>query len=241
MGALSTRFVGKSIARKEDARFLTGHGRFVDDITLPTCCTWPSPAATWRTVRIVSIDTSAAEALPGVVAVFLAADINPRVLAYTPDDEMGAERPFRALADGDVRCVGEPYAMVVAESRYVAEDAVELIEVDFDPLPAVVDMEQGAGRRRAGRAPRARHQPLRHVRLSRGSRARGGVRQRAGGAHRDVQAALVLHRAHGDPRADRELGALRAAAQRVGGHPGPARAAQRARPRASASTTARCG
>jgi carbon-monoxide dehydrogenase large subunit len=142
MAALSTRFVGKSIARKEDARFLTGHGRFVDDITLPNLLHVAFARSDLANARIVSIDTSEAAALPGVVAVFLAADINPRVLDYTPDDEMGAPRPFRALADGDVRCVGEPYAMVIAESRYVAEDALELLVVDFDPLPAVVEIEQ---------------------------------------------------------------------------------------------------
>ena len=95
--------------------------------------------------RIVSVDTTTAAAMPGVVAVYVASDLNQLVHNYLLDDELvheGQAASFRVLADGDVRFVGEPIAMVVADSRYRAEDAVDAIEVDVDALPPVLDYER---------------------------------------------------------------------------------------------------
>jgi carbon-monoxide dehydrogenase large subunit len=138
---VSSRFVGQRVARKEDARLLTGHGRYVDDVRLPGTLHTAFARSTVAKGTLTSIDVEAARALPGVVAVYLAGDIDPHVHDHLCDGEAGmaAGRPFRVLADGDVRFVGEPIAMVVAESRYVAEDAVELIEIDIEPARAIVD------------------------------------------------------------------------------------------------------
>jgi len=137
----STRYAGARINRVEDARLLSGRGTFVDDVSLPgmlhACFVRsPLPRATIR-----SIDTKAALAMPGVHAVFTAADLNPDVNEqwHTSVGPEGPETPRPPLAEGEVRFVGDAVALVVAESRYLAEDAVDLVEVDYDPLPAVVD------------------------------------------------------------------------------------------------------
>ena len=143
---VAARYAGTRVQRVEDARLLTGAGTFVDDITRPGmfhACFVRSPFA-WA--RIEGIDVTAALALPGVQAVFVAADLNPDVREqwYTltgPDD---ADTPRPPLADGEVRFVGDPVALVVAENRYVAEDAVDLVEVDYEPLVALADYEVAA-------------------------------------------------------------------------------------------------
>jgi carbon-monoxide dehydrogenase large subunit len=135
------RYAGTRVNRVEDARLLTGGGTFVDDVCLPgmvhACFVRsPYPRATIR-----RIDTSAAGALLGVVAVFTGAELNGDVKEqwHTSVGRDTPETPRPPLAEGEVRFVGDPVALVVAESRYVAEDAAELVEVDYDPLPAVVD------------------------------------------------------------------------------------------------------
>jgi carbon-monoxide dehydrogenase large subunit len=130
--------IGTRMMRKEDPRFLTGRGRFVDDITLPNMAHAAVLRSPHAHARIKSIDKSAAEALPGVVAVITGADAekqsgplpcfaNPTVVQ-------------RCIAFGKVRHVGEPVALVVADSRYIAEDAIVLIKVEYERLPAVSDM-----------------------------------------------------------------------------------------------------
>src|SRR5262245_17968499 len=143
-GSLSTRFMGKRIARKEDARFLIGHGTYVDDVRLPGTLEVAFARSDIARGTITRVDVSAAREMPGVKAVYVAADLNERVVDYKLDDELvlGHHRIFRVLADGDVRYVGDPVAMVVAENRYQAEDAVDMIEIDIDPLPPVVDYER---------------------------------------------------------------------------------------------------
>ncbi|EUA15294.1 aldehyde oxidase and xanthine dehydrogenase, a/b hammerhead domain protein [Mycobacterium kansasii 732] len=130
--------------RVEDARLLTGHGSFVDDISRPGMlhgCFVRSPFAR---ARINSIDASAALALPGVHAVFTAADLNADVReawhAVAGKDVPDTPRP--PLAEGEAKFVGDPVALVVAENRYLAEDALELVDVDYEPLPAVVDFRR---------------------------------------------------------------------------------------------------
>ena len=142
MAAPAARYAGTRVPRVEDARLLTGHGTYVDDITRPGmlhACFVRSPFAH---ARINGIDTSAALALPGVHAVFTAADLNPDVKeawhAVAGKDMPDTPRP--PLAEHEVKFVGDPVALVVAENRYVAEDAIELVDVDYDPLPAIADV-----------------------------------------------------------------------------------------------------
>ncbi|MBB3749476.1 carbon-monoxide dehydrogenase large subunit [Mycolicibacterium sp. BK634] len=141
MAAPVTRYAGTRVPRVEDTRLLTGHGTYVDDIVRPGmlhACFVRSPFAH---ARINSIDVSAALALPGVHAVLTAADLNPDVKeawhAVAGKDVPDTPRP--PLAENEVKFVGDPVAIVIAENRYVAEDAIELVDVDYDPLPAIAD------------------------------------------------------------------------------------------------------
>jgi carbon-monoxide dehydrogenase large subunit len=138
------RFVGQRVARQEDARFLTGRGQYVDDIFLPNTLHVAFARSDVARGNLVSIDTSAAAEMPGVVAVYTAADLNHLVQDHLVDGEgsLHANRPFRVLADTDVRCVGEPIAMVVAESRYAAEDAVDVIQIEIESFPPVLVSER---------------------------------------------------------------------------------------------------
>jgi carbon-monoxide dehydrogenase large subunit len=135
------RYAGTRINRVEDARLLTGGGTFVDDISLPGMLHACFVRSHFPRAAVRGIDTSAACAVSGVVAVFIAADLNPDVKEqwHTSLGPRSPETPRPPLADVEVRFVGDPVVLVVAESRYVAEDAAELVKVDYDPLPAVVD------------------------------------------------------------------------------------------------------
>ncbi len=140
--APSARLIGNRINRKEDPRLLTGAGRYVDDVVVPGMLHVTFARSDLARARIVAVDTEAAKQLEGVVAVLTAADLNPLLagpMGATPVLAMGPPGPNKVLADDELRYVGDPYALVVAESRALAEDAVELIELDVEPLPAVVD------------------------------------------------------------------------------------------------------
>ncbi len=148
----AARFTGSRVHRVEDARLLTGHGTFVDDVVRPGmlhACFVRSP---YPRARLLGIDPSGALALEGVHAVFTAADLNPGVheLWYTMIGKDVPDTPRPPLAEGEVRFVGDPVALVVADDRYLAEDAVDLVEVDYEPLVPVVDYVAGAGGLRAG-------------------------------------------------------------------------------------------
>lgn len=137
------KWIGKSMKRVEDPRLLTGQGRYIDDIDLPNML----HAAVLRSPRahakIKSIDTRAAAALPGVVKVLTGADIAATTGALPCFANPPVEQ--RCVATDRVRHVGEPVAVVVAESRYIAEDALEHIDVHYEDLPTVVDPEQAIG------------------------------------------------------------------------------------------------
>lgn len=144
MAAPVTRYAGTRVARVEDTRLLTGHGTYVDDIVRPGmlhACFVRSPFAH---AKINSIDVSAALALQGVHAVLTAADLNAGVKeawhAVAGKDVPDTPRP--PLAEGEVKFVGDPVAIVIASNRYIAEDATELVDVDYDPLPAIADFTQ---------------------------------------------------------------------------------------------------
>ena len=111
---MTSRFVGQRVARREDARFLTGRGRYVDDVALPEMVHAAFCRSDVARGRIVSVDATEAMAIPGITAVFVATDLNPLVHDFLVDGEaaLGGHRPFRLLADDDVRYAGEPVAMV---------------------------------------------------------------------------------------------------------------------------------
>ncbi|KUI18623.1 xanthine dehydrogenase [Mycobacterium sp. GA-1285] len=149
---VATRYAGTRVARVEDNRLLTGRGTFVDDVVRPGmlhACFVRSPFAR---ATIKGIDASVALAMPGVHAVFTADDLNPDVKeawhAVAGKDIPDTPRP--PLAEGEVKFVGDPVALVVADSRYLAEDAVDAVDVDYEPLPAVADFTKAIGGTEAG-------------------------------------------------------------------------------------------
>src|SRR2546428_446737 len=136
-------WVGKRMKRKEDPRMIRGISHYTDDLKLAGmiyCAFTRSPHAH---AEIKAIRTEAARALPGVMAVFTAADtsgVGSVPCAMQMPDLKVPKHPV--LATGRVHYVGEPVAVVVAEDLYTARDAAELVEVDYDPLPVVTDMEK---------------------------------------------------------------------------------------------------
>jgi aerobic carbon-monoxide dehydrogenase large subunit len=136
----AARYAGSRVHRVEDARLLTGHGTFVDDIQRPGmlhACFVRSPLPR---ARIGAIDATEALALGGVHAVFTAADLNPDLHAlWYSNPGRDPTPPLPPLAEGEARFVGDPVALVIAETRYLAEDAAELVAVEYEPLPPIVD------------------------------------------------------------------------------------------------------
>jgi carbon-monoxide dehydrogenase large subunit len=133
-------YVGQSIPRVEDGKLLRGKGTYVDDVTLPGLLHAAFLRSPFAHAKITRIDTSAAKAHPGVIEVLTGAEITGAYATGLPREEVKANsRPF--LPADRVRFVGEAVACVVATSRYVAEDAAELIEVDYEPLPVVTNAE----------------------------------------------------------------------------------------------------
>jgi carbon-monoxide dehydrogenase large subunit len=138
--------IGTRVKRREDPRLITGQATYVDDLRLPGMLYLNVLRSMYAHAKLGKIDTSKAKALPGVVAVVTGEDLKGKVgpvpcPAAMPDLKM-PDQPV--LAVGKVRYVGEPVAAVVATSRYVARDAVDLIDVDYDPLDAAVDVEKAA-------------------------------------------------------------------------------------------------
>ena len=139
------KYVGQPLRRREDPKLMTGSGRFLDDIKLPGmgyAAVLRSPVA-HATIR--SIDTSKAKSMPGVVEVFTGedmAEVNPLPCAWQAAGVENFVNTPRILALGAVKQVGDPIAVVVAESIYQANDALAEIEVDFDELPAVTDARE---------------------------------------------------------------------------------------------------
>jgi len=143
---VTTRWFGERVQRVEDDRLLRGKGHFTDDIDdgAYESVLVRSPFAH---AQIKSIDVSAARALPGVVAVYVAADLpfgQTDLPILIPHPNLTHGRTQRCLASQVVRYVGEAVVFVVAESRYIAEDAADLVEVDYEPLPVVITPEAAA-------------------------------------------------------------------------------------------------
>ena len=144
-----TKFgMAQPVRRVEDPRLLLGHGRYTDDIALPNETFGVVVRSPHANARILSTDTAAARALPGVLGVYTAADLEADGIGGVPcaiplknrDGSPRAEVPHPALAQGQVRHVGDPVAFVVAETHQAARDAAEAVMVDYDVLPSVTDL-----------------------------------------------------------------------------------------------------
>jgi carbon-monoxide dehydrogenase large subunit len=140
--------IGQPVTRVEDPRFITGRGRFVDDFDLPRQCHGVLIMSPHAHARIKRIDTGKAKAAPGVLAVLTGADMVADKLgglAPPMPEDMGGPKGFRTLrtilATDKVRAVGDRVAFIVAETQAQARDAAELVEVDYEPMPAVIDAE----------------------------------------------------------------------------------------------------
>lgn len=136
--ATTTSALGGAIRRREDPALIQGYGRYVDDIKLPGETSAAFVRSPFARAKVLSIDASEALAMDGIVAVYTAADIEslgPLIaqLSFAP-------RPL--LNGGEVKHVGEAVAMVVAENRYLAQDAADLVFVDYEPLAAVIDLKE---------------------------------------------------------------------------------------------------
>ncbi|MCC6180129.1 MAG: xanthine dehydrogenase family protein molybdopterin-binding subunit [Chloroflexi bacterium] len=146
--ARTPRMLGQPIKRREDPKLITGAGQYLDDIRFPGMVHLTVVRSPYAHARITGIDTSEALAVPGVVAVLTAKDVEgattrPLPYEFSWDGFENVNDPPRGpLATDKVRYVGDPVAVVIAEDRYVARDAAMLVQVDYEPLPAAVDPEQ---------------------------------------------------------------------------------------------------
>ena len=146
---MATRYFGAPVTRNEDPRLLAGQALFVDDVELPGLLHAAFYRSPYAHARIKRVDVSRALARPGVIAAYTAADLGdywqPGPLLVPPPPVAGIVFNARTqvpLAKDKVRHAGESIVLVIAESRDIAEDAMQDIDVDFEPLPAVVDLEQ---------------------------------------------------------------------------------------------------
>jgi carbon-monoxide dehydrogenase large subunit len=141
--------IGAAIKRKEDRRFLLGKGSYTDDITLPNQSYAVFVRSMYAHAKVTKIDTAAAREAPGVLAILTGEDVAADKLGALPcgwliknqDGSSMVEPPHPALAQGVVRHVGDPVAMVIATSKAAARAAAGLVEVDYEPLPAVGRLE----------------------------------------------------------------------------------------------------
>ena len=204
---MSTRWFGEPVKRNEDERFLTGSGTYVDDV-MPAgavhAAVLRSPVAH---ARITRIDCSAARSLPGVLEVWTWEDLgdlwrpSPMVV---PHDALTHPRTQYPLARDKVNYVGEAVALVVALDRYIAEDACDLIEIEYESMPAVTELEESAFRSDA-RARGCSKQYGRPIRATNG-RSRSGICRGGSHFHEQLYLRAFLRSANGDPSHRRAMG-----------------------------------
>lgn len=142
--ATATKYIGKPMKRKEDPRLIQGLAHYVDDIQLPGMLCMMVVRSPYAHAKIRSIDASKAKSAEGVVAVLTSDDVKGQIgaipcAAQIPDMKPATRFP---LATNKVRFVGEPVAVIAATDRYAARDALDLVEVEYDSLPAVTDPEK---------------------------------------------------------------------------------------------------
>jgi len=142
-GSVKKKWVGQSLKRKEDDRLVRGKGKFVDDFKMAGMCYLHFVRSPYGHARIVSVDTSAAEAHPELVCVLTGQEVGELVQPFMQiGPEPGARLVDKPMAVERVRYQGEPVAAVVAESRAAAEDAAELVQVEYEMLDCVMTAEQ---------------------------------------------------------------------------------------------------
>jgi carbon-monoxide dehydrogenase large subunit len=144
---MTEKYVGKALKRKEDPRLITGEAKYIDDLTLPGLLHAAILRSPYAHARIKGIDTSKARAVPGVVAVYTGQDFKelpPLPCAWQAAGTTNNVNTPRVLEIDKVTFTGAGIAVVVAENRSIAEDALNLIEVDFEALPTVVNAKEAA-------------------------------------------------------------------------------------------------
>jgi carbon-monoxide dehydrogenase large subunit len=193
------KFIGDRLLRKEDPRLVQGAGRYVGDIALPGLLHAAILRSPHAHARIGGIDTSRALQVPGVVGVVTLADLGTaaRPLAIVPPHAALRGKNFSLLAGDRARFVGEAVAVVVAESRYAAEDARELIDVVWEPLPSVQEPTT--------RGPARVHDDIADNLAGRVRLARGDVTAALEAAPRRASLTLSIGRAGGQPMETRGL------------------------------------
>ena len=136
---LAVTNIGRGMIRREDPRLLTGQGKFIDDLPFSDFYEAAILRSPHAHARVVSIDTQRALKLSGVIAIYSAADLEP-IMKDLPPKVSHPKLNYQIrlpIVKEYANYVGEPIAVVVAENRYIAEDAVDLIEVEYETLPAV--------------------------------------------------------------------------------------------------------
>ncbi len=194
---MTTRRIGARIPRNEDPRLLRGLGCFVDDVHPPGILHAASLRSPHAHARIVRIDATAARRAPGVHLVLTAAELgelNRPSPLLIPHPTLSHPRTQRPLAVDEVRYVGEVVAFVVADSRYVAEDAIALIEVEYEPLAVVTDLATAL----APGAPRV-HADVPDNRAARFRQTVGDADGVLARAHRVLRERLTIERSCGCP------------------------------------------
>jgi carbon-monoxide dehydrogenase large subunit len=203
--------VGQALRRKEDPRLITGRARYVDDISLPGTLWAALVRSPEAHAKIVSIDTSEALEHEGVHAVFTGADMSdggPLPMAWVPPGVEVRNPEHWPLAKDSVKHVGDPVAVVLGEDRYAVVDAAELVEVEYEPLPAVTDPEK------ALEGPPYVHEQLGTNEVHRWSLSGGDLEQGFRDADVVVERRVINHRTAGaaiEPRgvlADYRAGSL---------------------------------
>src|SRR6202171_4121744 len=139
------KYIGTSLKRREDPRFIQGRGSYVANLTLPRMAYLAIKRSPYAHARIKSINTDRARSLPGVIGVFTGADTQDLGNLPSGWNVPGIKVPVqRTLQTDKVRHVGDRVAMLVAESPAIAADALDLIDVDYEPLPSVTDARGAA-------------------------------------------------------------------------------------------------
>ncbi|HCL63426.1 MAG TPA: xanthine dehydrogenase family protein molybdopterin-binding subunit [Rhizobium sp.] len=184
-------YIGKPLARKEDKRLITGQGRYLDDIVVPNALHVSFVRSPHAHARILGISADAARDLPGVTGVFTGEDLDrwtSRLRLAPPIDGLHPTE-IETLPIDKVRFHGDPVAVVVARDRYVAEDAAELVEVEYEVLPAIASLDSAF-------APDAAlvDETLPSNLVSHQTFSAGNVAQRRGEAHAVVEASFYQHR-----------------------------------------------
>jgi aerobic carbon-monoxide dehydrogenase large subunit len=137
------KWVGQPIRRKEESRLVSGKGIFVDDEKMPGMLFIKFVRSSYAHAKITRVDVSKADQCPGVVCTLTGAEVKSQVQPFIEIGPGGAQKiADYPMAVGKVVSQGEPVAAVVAETRLAAEDAAELVEVEYEPLPAVVVAEE---------------------------------------------------------------------------------------------------